>query len=281
MGFGHRVYRAEDPRARVLRRTAKELDAPRYEVAEALEKAALAELSERRPDRVLETNVEFWAAIVLDFAEVPPPMFTSMFTCARTGGLVRAHPGAEAHRPADPALGAVHRPRRARRLRGGRLEPGLGLSPPEHAPVTGARTRRCQDRPGPFKSGEAAQNHGGPTMHLDVDVAHRGRYTVLSPHGEIDVATGESLKDTLTQTLLEGHVELVVDLLDVDFIESTGLGILVGARRRARALNGSVSLVCAQGNLLKIFAITGLDKVFAISPTVEEATTDPPGPVPA
>ena len=86
MGFGHRVYRAEDPRARVLRRTAQELAAPRYEVAEALEKAALAELRERRPDRVLETNVEFWAAIVLDFAEVPPHMFTSMFTCARTGG---------------------------------------------------------------------------------------------------------------------------------------------------------------------------------------------------
>ena len=86
MGFGHRVYRAEDPRARVLRRTAKELNAPRYEVAEALEKAALAELKERRPDRVLETNVEFWAAIVLDFAQVPPHMFTSMFTCARTAG---------------------------------------------------------------------------------------------------------------------------------------------------------------------------------------------------
>ena len=86
MGFGHRVYRAEDPRARVLRRTAQELGAPRYEVAEALEKAALEELRARRPDRVLETNVEFWAAIVLDFAEVPPHMFTSMFTCARTGG---------------------------------------------------------------------------------------------------------------------------------------------------------------------------------------------------
>src|SRR5690348_17010719 len=86
MGFGHRVYRAEDPRARSLRRTARELGAPRYEVAEALEKAALAELRGRRPDRVLETNVEFWAAIVLDFAEVPAHMFTSMFTCARTAG---------------------------------------------------------------------------------------------------------------------------------------------------------------------------------------------------
>jgi len=86
MGFGHRVYRAEDPRARVLRRTARELGAPRFEVAEALEKAALAELHERRPDRVLATNVEFWSAVVLDFAQVPLHMFTSMFTCARTAG---------------------------------------------------------------------------------------------------------------------------------------------------------------------------------------------------
>ena len=86
MGFGHRVYRAQDPRARVLRHTAEQLGAPRYEVAVALEKAALAELRARRPDRVLETNVEFWSAVVLDFAEVPPHMFTPLFTCARTAG---------------------------------------------------------------------------------------------------------------------------------------------------------------------------------------------------
>jgi len=86
MGFGHRVYRAEDPRARVLRRTCRELDAPRYEVAEALEAAALKELRERRPDRVIETNVEFWAAIILDFAGIPPEMFPAMFTCARLAG---------------------------------------------------------------------------------------------------------------------------------------------------------------------------------------------------
>src|SRR5487761_2250351 len=86
MGFGHRVYRAEDPRARTLRRTAKELGAPRYEVALQLEKAALAELHERHPERILETNVEFWAAIILDFAQVPGHLFTSMFTAARTAG---------------------------------------------------------------------------------------------------------------------------------------------------------------------------------------------------
>lgn len=86
MGFGHRVYRAEDPRARVLRRTAKEIGAPRYETAVALEEAALEELHARKPDRVLATNVEFWAAIMLDFAQIPSNMFTSMFTCARTAG---------------------------------------------------------------------------------------------------------------------------------------------------------------------------------------------------
>jgi citrate synthase len=86
MGFGHRVYRAEDPRARVLRRTARELGAPRFEIAEALEKAALEELHNRRPDRVLATNVEFWSAVVLDYADVPPTLFTPMFTCARTAG---------------------------------------------------------------------------------------------------------------------------------------------------------------------------------------------------
>jgi citrate synthase len=86
MGFGHRVYRAEDPRARVLRRTAREVGAPRLEVAEALEEAALAELAERHPDRVLATNVEFWSAVVLDYADVPPGLFTPMFSCARVAG---------------------------------------------------------------------------------------------------------------------------------------------------------------------------------------------------
>jgi len=86
MGFGHRVYRAEDPRARVLRRTAREIGAPRLEVAEQLEAAALAELKARKPDRVLATNVEFWSAVVLDFADVPPDLFTPLFASARVGG---------------------------------------------------------------------------------------------------------------------------------------------------------------------------------------------------
>jgi citrate synthase len=86
MGFGHRVYRAEDPRARLLRRTAKELGSPRFDVAERLEQAALAALAERHPERVLATNVEFWSAVVLDVADIPPTMAPAMFACSRTAG---------------------------------------------------------------------------------------------------------------------------------------------------------------------------------------------------
>ena len=86
MGFGHRVYRAEDPRARVLRRTAIDLGSPRVEVAEALEQAAIAALREKYPDRPLETNVEFWGAIVLEIARIPAAITPALFACARTGG---------------------------------------------------------------------------------------------------------------------------------------------------------------------------------------------------
>ncbi len=86
MGFGHRIYRGEDPRARLLKPTALELGSPRYEVADALEQAALAELHRRKPDRPLPTNVEFWSAVVLDVAEIPPELAPAMFGCARVAG---------------------------------------------------------------------------------------------------------------------------------------------------------------------------------------------------
>jgi citrate synthase len=86
MGFGHRVYRAEDPRARLLRGTAQTLGSPRFAVAEELERVALAELQSRSPDRVLATNVEFWSAVVLDVAGIPPALAPAMFACSRTAG---------------------------------------------------------------------------------------------------------------------------------------------------------------------------------------------------
>jgi citrate synthase len=86
MGFGHRIYRAEDPRSRILKETAKELGAPQVEVAEELEQVALKALQERHPERVLATNVEYYSAIVLDVAEIPPPLAPAMFACSRVAG---------------------------------------------------------------------------------------------------------------------------------------------------------------------------------------------------
>ena len=86
MGFGHRVYRAEDPRSRILKQTARELGSPYVEVAEELESAALAGLQKRSPDRVLATNVEYYSAVVLDIAEIPPPLAPAMFACSRVAG---------------------------------------------------------------------------------------------------------------------------------------------------------------------------------------------------
>src|SRR5215218_10280592 len=118
MGFGHRVYRAEDPRSRILKRTAEELGSPRFEVAEALEEAALAALRERKPDYVIATNVEFYSAVVLDVAQVPPDLTPAMFACARvagwaahileekhTGRLIR--PSAQYIGPSERSLSAV------------------------------------------------------------------------------------------------------------------------------------------------------------------------------
>jgi citrate synthase len=102
MGFGHRVYRAEDPRSKLLKRTAKELGSPRVEVAEALEKAAHEAIAERNPDHSW-TNVEFWSAVVLDVAEVPPNLAPAMFACSRTAGW-------SAHVLEQKRLGVLVRP---------------------------------------------------------------------------------------------------------------------------------------------------------------------------
>ncbi len=86
MGFGHRIYRAEDPRSRILKRTASELGSPRVEVAERLEEAALQELTRRHPERVLATNVEYYSAVLLEIADIPPRLAPAMFACSRVAG---------------------------------------------------------------------------------------------------------------------------------------------------------------------------------------------------
>jgi citrate synthase len=102
MGFGHRVYRAEDPRSRLLKRTAKELGSPRVEVAEELERVAHEAIAKKNPDHSY-TNVEFWSAVVLDVAEVPPQLAPAMFACSRTAGW-------SAHVLEQKRLGVLIRP---------------------------------------------------------------------------------------------------------------------------------------------------------------------------
>jgi len=95
--------------------------------------------------------------------------------------------------------------------------------------------------------------------------------TVVEVGGEIDVYTAPKLREQLVELINSGHYHLIVNLEGVDFLDSTGLGVLVGALKRVRAHEGSLLLVCTQERLLKIFRITGLAKVFPIYESVEAA----------
>jgi anti-sigma B factor antagonist len=94
---------------------------------------------------------------------------------------------------------------------------------------------------------------------------------VVDVSGEIDVYTAPKLRDKITELVADGIYHIVIDMEDVQFLDSTGLGVLVGGLKKVRAHDGSLSLVCTQDRLLKIFQITGLAKVFAIHETTEEA----------
>jgi citrate synthase len=102
MGFGHRVYRAEDPRSRILKQVAKDLGSPRAEIAEQLEQVAHEAIARKHPDHSWP-NVEFWSAIVLDIAGVPPQLAPAMFACSRTAGW-------SAHVLEQKRLGVLIRP---------------------------------------------------------------------------------------------------------------------------------------------------------------------------
>ena len=110
-------------------------------------------------------------------------------------------------------------------------------------------------------------------MDLGLDVTERGKYTVLSVHGEVDVYTAPKFRERLIELVTEGKHQIVVDLDGVDFLDSTGLGVLVGALKRVKAHDGTLSLVCTQDKILKIFKITGLTKVFPIHASLDEATS--------
>lgn len=87
---------------------------------------------------------------------------------------------------------------------------------------------------------------------------------IVAVTGEIDVYTAPKLRDTITDLVADGAYDLVIDMAGVEFLDSTGLGVLVGGLKKVRAHDGSLQLICNQERLLKIFRITGLAKVFTI-----------------
>ena len=109
-------------------------------------------------------------------------------------------------------------------------------------------------------------------MELSLATRAHGDHTVLEVGGEVDVYTAPRLRERLIELVDGGATQVVVDLGRVDFLDSTGLGVLVGALKRLRAAGGGLSLVCDKEPLLKIFRITALDQVFPLFPTVEAAT---------
>jgi anti-sigma B factor antagonist len=113
-------------------------------------------------------------------------------------------------------------------------------------------------------------------MELSVATRLVAPYAVVEVGGEVDVYTAPRLRDRLNEVVGSGQTNIVVDLTRVDFLDSTGLGVLVGAVRRLQRANGSLVLVCPQEGLLKIFRIAGLESVFQIFGSVAEATAATP-----
>jgi anti-sigma B factor antagonist len=95
--------------------------------------------------------------------------------------------------------------------------------------------------------------------------------TIVAVGGEIDVYTAPKLRDKLTELVAAGAYDIVIDLEDVGFLDSSGLGVLVGGLKRLRARDGSLQLICTQDRLLKIFRITGLATVFVIHESADAA----------
>ena len=110
-------------------------------------------------------------------------------------------------------------------------------------------------------------------LGLEVDES-RSPHTVLVVKGEVDVYSAPRLREKLVELVSQGHRQIVADLEGVDFLDSTGLGVLVGGLKRLRSHDGDLTLVCTQARILKVFEITGLLSVFRIFESVDQATEE-------
>jgi anti-sigma B factor antagonist len=112
-------------------------------------------------------------------------------------------------------------------------------------------------------------------MEVDLDTTARNGYVVVSVEGEIDVYTAPQLRERLIELIDQGYYRIVVDLSRVEFLDSTGLGVLVGGLKRSRGHDGDLALVCSHPRIMKVFEVTGLNKVFSIADSVEAVVATP------
>ncbi len=108
-------------------------------------------------------------------------------------------------------------------------------------------------------------------MDLRLDVSDRDGWSVLEVGGEVDVATAPRLREQLIKLVNAEKYRIVVDLQGVDFIDSTGLGVLIGALKRVRTHDGDLAVVCTEPRIVKVFEITGLNQVFRLLDSVDTA----------
>ncbi|HZQ85642.1 MAG TPA: STAS domain-containing protein [Acidimicrobiales bacterium] len=105
-----------------------------------------------------------------------------------------------------------------------------------------------------------------------VEVAERDGWAVVAISGQVDLATAPALKERMLALVTDGHDHLICDLTSTEFLDSTALGALVSVLKRLRVKGGKMRLVCTSPSILKVFDITGLDRVFPIHASLEEAT---------
>jgi anti-sigma B factor antagonist len=108
-------------------------------------------------------------------------------------------------------------------------------------------------------------------MQLRTDVSEINGWTVVNLFGELDVATSPDLRELLIRLVGEGSTRLVLDLEGVDFLDSTGLGTIIGALKRTRTHGGDLRLVSTQTRIARLFEITGLDKAVPLLPDLDTA----------
>ncbi|MGH2692600.1 MAG: STAS domain-containing protein [Actinomycetota bacterium] len=109
--------------------------------------------------------------------------------------------------------------------------------------------------------------------NLVLETDDRGDMTVVSVKGEVDLYTAPSLKDRVADLVSAGRNRLAVDLGGVEFMDSTGLGVLIGGLKRCKEAGGSLALIAPREPVIKVLAITGLDKVFSIHESVDQAAS--------